>query len=43
MTQYFNNFAMSVDLMFYYDDYVEECEKEGKEPMTFQQWYDSME
>lgn len=43
MTHYFNDFAMTVDLMFYYDDYVEECERKGEEPMTFQQWYNSME
>lgn len=43
MTRQFGNFAMYTDLLFYYDDYVEECKKEGKEPKSIKEWYDEQE
>ena len=39
----FYDFALMVDLEFHYDNYVEECKNNNVEPLTFKEWYESLE
>ena len=39
----FMDFGMAVDLMFYYDEYVDECKEKGTNPVDFKTWYNNME
>lgn len=39
----FGDFGMYSDLMLDYDDYVDECEEQGIEPLTIKEWYDNLE
>lgn len=39
----FFDFDLAVSLEFEYDNYVEECAKNGTTPLSFQEWWDSYE
>lgn len=36
-------FGFMSDMMIEYDEYVYNCEKVGHKPLTFQEWWDSIE
>jgi hypothetical protein len=39
----FFDFDLAVSLEFEYDSYVEKCTEIGVTPLSFQEWWDSLE